>query len=190
MRMEFGVLASRWPAVAGICLLLMFLSTGQAAAPTEVAVGLNVHQVTGIDQKAESFGVVAALQMKWHEPGLALKTGEKKPATRMYLVKQFTSLLVERGLLWPAYSFYNLQGRVDYQNQVITVDAQGNIIYVARFTGTFQAPDFDFNQFPLDHQNFYLKLDSLRPLSQIQFESISEFGGLGNALGEEEWILS
>lgn len=82
-----------------------------------------------------------------------------------------------------------MQGRIDYQNQLIIVDRSGNVTYFARFSATFQAPDFDFRRFPLDHQNFHLKLDSLLPLDTVVFKAIPGGSGLGETLGEEEWVL-
>ena len=159
-----------------------------ADQPIEVGVSLKVHQITQINQKSENFSVVATLIMKFNEPTLADESGEKKLA-RPYLAPNFAKLLEERGLTWPVHSFYNLQGRVDYQTRIVTLDAQGNIIYVARFTATFQAPDFDFRHFPLDSQNFYIKLDSLPNVNRIKYIVIQDSSGIGENLGEEEWKL-
>ena len=159
-----------------------------ANQPIEVVVSLNVHQVTEIKQKSENFSVVATLIMRFNEPSLTDESGEEKLA-RPYLVQNFAKLLEERGLTWPVHSFYNLQGRVDYQTRIVTLDAQGNIIYVARFTATFQAPDFDFRDFPLDRQDFHIILDSLPNVNRIKYIAIPNSSGIGDNLGEEEWKL-
>ena len=140
----------------GLISLVLFLSPLLADEPIEVAVSLKVHQITDIDQKAENFSVVATLIMDYAEPGLAAKPGEEVQSQRMYRIEQFIGILTERGLSWPAHSFYNVQGRMDYQNNGAVVDPQGNVTYFARFTSTFQAPDFDFRHFPLDKQSFHL----------------------------------
>ncbi len=167
----------------------LFSSPLLAKSPIEVGVGLKVDQITSINQKQENFGVVASLLMEWHEPQLAAKPGEKAPPQTIYTPSDFIKIMTERQLLWPASSFYNLQGRVDYQNRLVIVDPKGNIKYFARFTATFQAPDFDFKQFPLDDQIFHLKLDSLPPVSEISYKALEDFSGLSDTLGEEEWIL-
>ena len=171
-----------------ILLLLLVVSTASAEEPIEVGVSLKVHQVTNINQKAENFSVVATLIMEMNEPELAAEPNDKN-TTRMYLAPNFIRLMEERGLLWPAHSFYNLQGRVDYQNRVVKVDSEGKVSYIARFTATFQAPDFDFSQFPLDQQHFYIKLDSLPGEHKIKYKPVVKVSGLGDSLGEEEWIL-
>ena len=177
--------------VAYFAVLLIFLSAspGMASEPLEVKVALKVSQITSIDQKAENFGVVATLRMEWLATELAAKPGEQVPLQRMYKAENFVKILTERHLTWPAHSFYNLQGRITYQNRLVVVDPQGNVTYGARFTATFQAPDFDFKQFPFDEQHFHVKLDSIVPAHLIQYTSITEDSGLGDTLGEEEWVL-
>ena len=170
-------------------LILLFASPAMAEEPLEVGVAVKVSQVISIDQKAENFSVVATLRMRWLEPELAVESKKQIPQQRVYKVEDFQNILTEHHLTWPAHSFYNLQGRIDYQNRMVSVDLQGNITYSARFTATFQAPDFDFKQFPFDEQNFYLLLNSFIPEHLIQFTPIIEYSGLGPTLGEEEWIL-
>ncbi len=170
-------------------LLFLLASPATASEPLEVKVALKVSQITSIDQKAENFGVVATLRMEWLVPELAAKSGEQVPPQRMYKAENLVKILSERKLTWPAHSFNNLQGRIAYQNRVVVVDPQGNVTYVARFTATFQAPDFDFKQFPFDEQHFHVKLDSIVPAHLVQFTPITESSGLGDTLGEEEWVL-
>ncbi len=174
--------------ISTVLLLLLVVTPAMAEKPIEVEVSLKVHQVTSINQKAENFSVVATITMEWNEPELAADPSDKEPF-RMYLAPNLVRILEERGLLWPAHSFYNLQGRVDYQNRIARVDSKGKVIYIARFTATFQAPDFDFSQFPLDQQQFYIKLDSLPGEYKILYKPVLETSGLGDSLGEEEWIL-
>ena len=174
---------------AGLVWLVLLALPGWAEEPVEVAVSLKVHQITNIDQKAENFGAVATLVMRYNEPGLAARPGEQVEPQRMYMAQEFVRMLTDRGLSWPAHSFYNVQGRMDYQNQVVAVDPEGNVTYFARFTANFQAPDFDFRHFPLDKQKFYLKLDSVLPLDQFIFKAVPGASKLGDQLGEEEWVL-
>ncbi len=158
--------------VAVMGWLLLFSTQSSADEPVEVDISLKVQQITNIDQKAENFGVVAMMIFRWNEPELAAKPGEKIPQHRMYPALKFVNLLTDRGLKWPAHSFYNMQGRIDYQTRGVMIDREGNIIYVARFTATFQAPDFDFTHFPLDKQIFYLKVDMLPPVTEFVFNPV------------------
>ncbi len=173
----------------GIIWLMLFISPVLADEPVEVEVSLKVHQITSIDQKAENFGVVATLTMQYNVPELAAKPGETNLARRMHTAESFVRLITDRNLTWPAHSFYNAQGRIDYQNRIVLIDPQGNVNYFAHFTATFQAPDFDFRHFPLDHQVFHLKLNLLPPMDKFVFKSSTGASGIGDTLGEEEWIL-
>ncbi|HBS50198.1 MAG TPA: hypothetical protein DEA05_08980 [Rhodobacteraceae bacterium] len=40
-------------------------------APLEVAVGIEVEQITSVDQKAENYGAVVVIRMEWQDPALA-----------------------------------------------------------------------------------------------------------------------
>ncbi len=172
-----------------VLLVLLLASPAMSEEPLEVGVALKVSQITSIDQKAENFGVVATLRMEWLAPELAVSPGEKAPPQKFYKPEDFLKIVNERHLIWPAHSFYNLQGRIDYQNRIVAISPEGKVTYLARFTATFQAPDFNFQHFPFDKQNFFLKLDSFVPEHLIQFKPIQEYSGLGDTLGEEEWIL-
>jgi Neurotransmitter-gated ion-channel ligand binding domain len=174
----------------GVLLVFTLFTSPTLATPLEVEVGLKVDQITSINQKQENFGVVATLLMEWHEPQLAANPGENAPLQTLYKATDFGKMMMDRQLVWPAHYLYNLQGRVDYQNRIIAVDPKGNITYFARFSATFQAPDFDFRQFPFDEQTFHLKLDSLPPVSEITYKVLEDFSGLSDTLGEEEWILN
>ena len=174
-----------------VLFLILSDNTVLAGNPIEVQVGLKIQQVTGINQKEENFGVVGTLIMKYHEPALALEEGEggSDQPPRMYEANNFVRLMTERNLLWPASSFYNAQGKIAYQNRIVVVDPEGNVSYLARFAATFQAPDFDFRHFPLDQQDFSIKLDLLPPVDMIVFTPLPDYSGIGDTLGEEEWRI-
>ncbi len=179
---------SRKVAFLFVLVFLLLATLVHADEPLEASVGLKVQQITAINQREENFTVVATLIMKWHEPSLELDSkGDGSP--RMYEGSQFINLMADRELLWPAISFFNAQNRISYQNRLVLVEPSGNVTYGARFTATFQAPDFDFRHFPLDTQKFSIILDSVRPLRHVQFKELEGFSQLGETLGEEEWIL-
>lgn len=175
------------------CLLLMVLLLCSTAAygqePLDVEVGIKVQQITSINQRNENFSAVVSFLLKWHEPELQL-VADKATGVRIFQVPDFISLMVKEKRRWPATTFYNAQGRIAYQNQVVVVDEAGNVTYVARFTATFQAPDFDFRNFPLDYQNFHITLDSILPEKLVRFRALDNYSDIGDTLGEEEWILS
>ena len=176
-----------------VSFIVLASSTSIAAQmqePEEVLVGLKIHQVTEINQKQENFGLAGTLVLQWQVDELAYTPESTKNDYKTYTLTNFTDLLRKNSINWPTPSFYNLQGRIDYQNQFVTVNETGLVSYIARFTGTFQAPDFDFRKLPFDSQVFSVKLDLLRPNQEFVFKELENFSGFGEALGEEEWILS
>lgn len=173
-----------------IAVIFCFITPPSVLAdePLKVQVGIKLHQITSINQKEENFSAVTTLIMQWHEPALALDSGsENNP--RMYEGGKFIQLMTDKELLWPAISFYNAQGRIAYQNRLVAVDPAGNVSYFTRFTATFQAPEFDFREFPFDTQRFNIILDSVLPLRKVIFGELEGFSKIGDALGEEEWII-
>ena len=161
-----------------------------AAAPTEISIGLKVEQITGINTQKENFGVVASLRMEWKDPRLAFTPQPGEPSQRTYTTTTLLKMLESKNIRWPAISFSNQQGRVDFENQVTQINSDGTLHYIERFTATYQAPEFDFRKFPLDHQKFYINIDSVFPQQEFIFKTLPGFSGMGSALGEEEWIIT
>lgn len=178
--------------VTGLFLLVFILLSNVALAkpPTEVGIGLYVEQITEINQKAENFGVVATLRMKWQQKELAYTLGVTQETYRLYTLNSIIKLMEEKNLPWPAVSFVNQQGRTDIESQTVKVMPDGMVYYQDRVSATFQAPEFDFRRFPMDHQTFYIIVDSILPESHFIFSEMPEYTGMGNQLGEEEWIIT
>jgi hypothetical protein len=98
--------------------------------------------------------------------------------------------LDDRGITeWPTFTVFNQQGRRDSQAQTIVVEPNGHAIYVERFSATLQAPDFNFEQFPFDTQQFYIRIKSVFPEEFFVFSDLENFSSLGEQLGEEEWVV-
>jgi len=89
-----------------------------------------------------------------------------------------------------AFNFiFKLTGKINFENQIVKLDYDGTVNYMERFTATFQAPDFNFRRFPLDHQRFFINIDSNFSEQRIIFKELPGFSGMGSKLGEEEWII-
>ena len=63
-------------------------------------------------------------------------------------------------------------------------------IYLERFSTLLQAPDFDFSEFPLDAQAFFIRIDLLAPEWLFSFREIEGYSEVGEELGEEEWVAT
>ncbi len=157
--------------------------------PLEVGVGIQIEQITFVDQQAENFGVVASIVMKMHIPELAFDAEAYGKPYQVHSPEDFIKLAREKLVVLPAFIIANQQGRRFTQQHLVLLEASGDIKYVERFSTTLQAPYFNFRKYPFDSQIFYLEVASLFSESFIKFTPIDDLSGLGDLLGEEEWVL-
>lgn len=154
-----------------------------------VDVGIRLQQITDVDQRAENFSAVATLKMDWYDPRLAFSQEACRCLTKTYTQKNFGRFIEEMGDRWPDFTFFNQQGNRWIQNQTVTILPSGNATYLERFSTTFQAPDFDFRQFPFDKQQFYIRVDGLSSADLYSFRDNEAYTAVGTQLGEEQWYI-
>lgn len=152
-----------------------------------VTISASLEQITGVDQKAENYGAVYRLEMRWHDPSQAFSPDECRCRFKTFTGSGFNSLVSDEDFRWPEFNIYNQQNNRWIQNQGIIVGANGDMVYFERFTTTLQAPDFNFRSFPFDTQKFFLRVDSLYPENYFVFDGPQELSQMGDQLGEEEW---
>ncbi|MDA5555711.1 hypothetical protein [Shimia sp. MMG029] len=159
-------------------------------APKEVGVGVFIDQITFVDQQAENFGVVGTLFLQVDYPELAFDPEEHGAEYKVYSAEDFAEAILETETFPPYFIFRNQQGRRFTQQSTIVVSATGTTHYAERFTATFQAPHFNFRRYPFDKQVFFIEVSSLLPSEFVEFYPLEEKTGMGDLLGEEEWILA
>jgi hypothetical protein len=157
--------------------------------PINASVGVKLQQITGIDQKSENYGAVVSTMIAWNDPALAFRPDECECETKIFTAKEFVSYVTKDGIIWPAFTYRNQQNNRWIQNDFVAVQPNGDARYFERFTTIFQAPDFDFRQFPFDKQTFFIRIDSLYPADYVTFTP-SNFTEIGTQLGEEEWYIT
>ena len=157
---------------------------------TEAKVGLKLQQITGVDQIAENFGIVATLTLDWSDPAIAFSPDECDCAFKLITGDDFVTFATENDIIWPEFTLFNQQGKRFTQNQLVIIRPDGQATYFERFSATLQAPDFDFRLFPFDTQYFFIRIDSLFPEEFFVFGEREDFSGIGQSLGEEEWTIS
>ncbi len=160
-----------------------------AKQPIQVQIGVKIDQITGVDQKAENFGVVADVRMEWDDPRLAYSPDSCQCRLKTYTTSSFAQMVSSRGAEWPEYTIFNQQGRRDSQSPTVVVQPDGQVIYVERFSVTLQAPDFNFKKFPFDVQQFYIRFRSIFPEEFFSYVPLPGYTGFGEQLGEEEWVI-
>jgi len=158
--------------------------------PIPVSIGVKMHQLTAVNQKAENFSVVATVLMHWRDPQLAFDPEKQKDRFKIFVGDTFSAEMSRRGQPWPQYAIVNQQDRLWVQNRMVVVRPDGEAVYFERASLTLQAPDFNFRNFPFDKQTFFIRLDLLAPEWMYELREIDGYSEVGKKLGEEEWVIT
>lgn len=156
--------------------------------PQTVGVGIKVDQITSIDQQSENFGIVGTIIFKFSDPRLAYEVQGNQVPLRTMPLDAFLKIAREKQVNLPSFILSNQQGRRFVQQDMIVHHANGDILYHERFTATLQAPHFNFRRYPFDKQKFFVEVQALLPETHFKLTPIEDLSGLGDMLGEEEWI--
>lgn len=158
--------------------------------PVPVRVGLVLEEVTQIDQRAENFSVVATLTLQWQDPDLAFQPESGEESFRIFRDEAFEKYVLDHGVRWPRFSFFNQQGKRFTQNKLVLLMTDGRALYLERFTVKLQASHLHFSKFPFDSQDFYINIDLLAPATFNIFTEQPGDSRLGEWLGLEEWDIT
>ena len=158
--------------------------------PIQVRAGIHMDQISEVNQRGENYGAVGDLVLEWNDPAYAFNPDSCQCSYKTFTPPEFEKFVVQNGLRWPRFVFFNQQGKRWSQGEVFWVFASGRVQYYERFSATFQAPDFDFQKFPLDQQKFFIHMECVDPEEDYVFTFFPEYTGLGKQLGEEEWYIT
>ncbi len=159
-----------------------------ARQPIEVGIGLVLEQIIEVNQQSEFFATVANLSMEWTDPSLAFNPEDCQCDFKIYSEEQFKDFLSTTNSKWPDFSFKNQQGNRWTQNRNVILFHNGKAVYTERFTTDFQV-DFDFQQFPFDTQEFFIRIDSIFPEEFYTYYNLDQVSSVSSDTGEDEFIL-
>ncbi len=157
--------------------------------PIAIRVGLNLHQIADVDQKAERYDAVYDLVMRWQDPELSYRPLSPEDSIRFFRQEEFVTYAKKNSVIVPSFTLYNQQERRWPQNRMTIVMPDGRAVYFERFWARLQAPDFQFAKFPFDTQRFFARIDMVLPLRYFVLEELEQYSRVGTALGEEEWVV-
>lgn len=156
----------------------------------EVQVGIQMDQIASVDQKAENYDVVANLIFSWQDPELAFSPDTCECYSKLFNLSEFVEWTLDNEKRWPEFILFNQQGNRWSQNELVSINTEGEATYFERFSVTLQAPDFNFRKFPFDSQDFYIRVQSLYSDDVYIYTDLEGASKLGSQLGEEEWQVT
>lgn len=162
---------------------------GTPENPLDVGIGIKIDQITSVDQKAENYGAVVVLRVEWTDPALAFDPQEVGRDIRVFNPPALADHAAEIGTVVPAFVIHNQQSNKWIHESAASLRYDGRVLYVEKSSLTLQAPHFDFRKYPFDTQEFHFEVVSIFPSQYVSYYPLEEFSGLGDLLGEEEWIL-
>ena len=163
--------------------------TGTPENPLDVGIGIWIDQITGVDQKAENYGAVVVLRAEWTDPALAFDPQEAGRDIRVFSPPALADHAAEIGAVLPAFVIHNQQSNKWIHESAAGLSHDGHVVYVEKSSLTLQAPHFNFRKYPFDTQRFEFEVVSILPSEYVSYHPLDDFSGLGDLLGEEEWIL-
>lgn len=162
---------------------------GSPGKPLEVQVAIWIDQISFVDQKAENFGAVAIIRATWRDPALAFDPAEYGRDIKVFRPADFQEFARNIPTIVPVFVVRNQQSNRWIHQSALSVAPDGEVGYFEKSSLTLQAPYFDFTKYPFDTQRFQFEIASVYPSDTVTYTVNEAQSGLGDLLGEEEWIL-
>ncbi len=138
------------------------------AQPTRAAASFFFNSIENVDSVNETFNADFYLRLEWNDPRLAQRSPEEIDGSKIWQPK--VEAVNSRDLERPWEPFFQFP-------------AQGTLVLLSRFHGTFAAP-MGLHDFPFDHQVLPVEIESLAfPAPQMIF------GYPGKQHKERDWTV-
>jgi len=120
--------------------------------PTKVSIGGYLMDLSGVDDVDQSFSADFFLWYAWHDPRLALKDAGDSGERRIFSYEQ----------IWHPYmEIFNQRDLKKRYDEMLRVDAEGNVQFLQRYTGEMSTP-LQHRDFPFDSQELEILIGSMR----------------------------
>ncbi|WP_377192174.1 hypothetical protein [Ruegeria meonggei] len=162
---------------------------GTPENPLKVGIGIQIDQVTSVDQKSENYGAVVVLRVEWTDPALAFDRDAVGREYQVFNPRTLAEHASDVGAVVPAFVIHNQQSNKWIHESAASLHYDGHVVYVEKSSLTLQAPHFDFRKYPFDTQEFFFEVVSIFPSEYVSYYPLEDHSGLGNLLGEEEWVM-
>jgi len=162
------------------------------AEPDPIQIGLEVLQITQVDQKGKSFGLLGVLRAEWTDHKVAFDTGDCECSQQVYQNAQINILINSGNIAWPDFRIANQDFERSPQNRSLILGNDGHIFYEERFNAVIEAPDFDFRAYPFDRQDFWVGIEThpYDNLDALIVHPNAAFNQVDSDLGEAEWVFN
>jgi hypothetical protein len=132
--------------------LAAFSRPDPEGVPTKVSIGGYLMDLAGVDDVDQTFSADFFLWYAWHDPRLALKDAGDTGEPRIFSYQQIWHPVIE------IFNQRDLKARYD---EMLRVDAAGNVQFIQRYTGDLSTP-LQHKDFPFDSQELEILIGSMR----------------------------
>lgn len=132
--------------------LAAFSRPDPEGVPTKVSIGSYLMDLAGVDDVDQTFSADFFLWYAWHDPRLALKDAGDTGEPRIFSYQQIWHPFIE------IFNQRDLKARYD---EMLRVDAAGNVQFIQRYTGELSTP-LQHKDFPFDSQELEILIGSMR----------------------------
>ncbi len=159
-------------------------STGE---PTPVTVGINVIDVTNIDEIRRTFDIEFDVVVSWRDPRLAFAAADSGRDNLVYVGGQVDQ--VHRDTWSAQIVAANPVGQPSIGSKKLTRYADGRMRLLVRLNATLRA-ELDYRRFPFDKQILPIELESFAwNRDQVVLVADEAHSGFGGRFGLAEWSV-
>lgn len=155
--------------------------------PTEVFVGIGLRNITGINEREETFEVDGELYAAWHDPRLSFDPQQFGADEKVYQGEVALEKL-KSAIWWPDLEIVDSRGPRERMYVALSVLADGSVFYRERFQALIYQPFF-LGAFPFDEHEITFTVEPFsHAADRVTFVTLEE-EGVGLGWESDEWAV-